>query len=153
MIMEKNDFVKKVGFLVNNSEKIDWRQYFMSLSLLASCRSSCNRLHVGCVLVKDNRIISMGYNGFIQGAPHKSVVRNNHEISTVHAEQNAISYSAKFGVCIDKCDAYITHYPCINCAKILAASGIKKIYYHNDYKNDEEVRSLLNSVQIEIEQI
>lgn len=146
-------FIEKIENLVSNSNKINWKEYFMSLSLLASCRSSCNRLHVGCVLVKDNRIISIGYNGFIKGAPHKSIIRNNHEISTVHAEQNAISYASKFGVCIDKCDAYITHFPCINCAKILASSGIKKIYYHSDYKNDSVVYELLSSINISIEKI
>ena len=130
-----------------------WEEYFKIIVINTATRSPCHRLQVGCLLVRDNRIISQGYNGFLPGAIHESMIENNHEQATVHAEQNAISYAAKFGVCIDKCDAYITHYPCINCAKILAASGIKKIYYHNDYKNDEEVRSLLNSVQIEIEQI
>ena len=151
--MQNASFVEEIENIVNKSEKINWNEYFMSLCLLASCRSACKRLHVGCVLVKDNRIISMGYNGFIKGAPHKSIIRDNHEISTVHAEQNAISYAAKFGVSIDNCDAYITHFPCVNCAKILAASGIKKIYYHDDYKNDEVAACLLNSVNIEIEKI
>ena len=61
-------------------------------------RSSCHRLQVGCLLVKDNRIISQGYNGHLPGAPHKSIVRNNHEQATVHAEQNAICDCAKRGV-------------------------------------------------------
>jgi len=123
-------------------ERISWDEYFAKTAELISCRSSCERLHVGCVLVKDNRIISAGYNGFLPGAPHKSIVRNNHEQATVHAEQNAISDCAKRGVSTKDCTAYITHYPCLNCFKILAAAGIKEIKYLNDYKNDEVVNQL-----------
>ena len=103
---------------------------------MTSSRSPCDRLKVGCVLVKNNRIISQGYNGFLPGAPHQSKVVNNHEQATVHAEQNAITDCAKRGVSSDQCDAYITHYPCVNCMKILCASGIKNIYYIHDYNND-----------------
>jgi dCMP deaminase len=97
------------------------------------------RLQVGCILVKDNRIISQGYNGFLPGTPHKSIVIDNHEEATVHAEQNAITDCAKRGVSCDNSDAYITHYPCINCMKLLCASGIANIYYINDYNNNELV--------------
>lgn len=135
------------------SEKLSWEEYFMSTALLLSCRSSCNRLHVGCVLVKNNRIISAGYNGFLPGAPHESIIVNNHEIATVHAEQNAISDCASRGVSVKDATAYITHFPCINCAKILAASGIKKIVYLNDYKNDSNVLTLLGNVNISVKQI
>ena len=57
------------------------------------------RLHVGCLLVKDNRIIAQGYNGYLAGCPHEQILRDGREIATVHAEQNAVSYCAKYGVC------------------------------------------------------
>ena len=133
--------------------RLSWEEYFMSTAMLLSCRSSCNRLHVGCVLVKNNRIISAGYNGFLPGAPHESIVVNNHEIATVHAEQNAISDCASRGVSVKDATAYITHFPCINCAKILAASGIKEIVYLNDYKNDSNVLTLLGNVNINVKQL
>ena len=133
--------------------RIVWDEYFMSIAFLAASRSSCDRLHVGSVLVKNTHIISMGYNGFLAGVPHTSIVRNNHEQATVHAEQNAISDAAKRGVSVDNATAYITHYPCINCAKILAASGIKKIVYHSDYNNDEVVNEIYKNTNIVIEQI
>jgi len=117
-------------------ERPSWTEYFKQLALITSSRSPCERLKVGCVLVKDNRIISQGYNGFLPGAPHESKVIDNHEQATVHAEQNAITDCAKRGVSSLDCDAYITHYPCVNCMKILCASGIKNIYFINDYKND-----------------
>ena len=135
-------------------QRISWDEYFMSIALLVSCRSSCERLHVGCVIVdNDNHIVSVGYNGFLAGVPHTSRVRDNHEQSTVHAEQNSISYAAKSGVSVNNCNAYITHYPCINCTKILAASGIKKIYYHKNYKNDPLVSEILSDASINIQQI
>ena len=135
------------------NERLSWEEYFMSTSVLLSCRSSCNRLHVGCVLVKNNRIISAGYNGFLPGAPHESIIVDNHEIATVHAEQNAISDCANRGVSVKDATAYITHFPCINCAKILAASGIKEIVFLNDYKNDSNVLVLLKNVNISIKKI
>lgn len=127
-----------------------WNEYFKEIVQITSKRSSCNRLQVGCLLVKDNRIISQGYNGFLPGLPHESIIRDNHEQATVHAEQNAISDCAKRGVSCFGCTAYITHYPCINCFKILAASGIKEIRYINDYRNDEVVKKLSELAEINI---
>lgn len=139
----KNDFMSQLQTLVGKQEeRLNWDLYFMSVALLSSVRSSCHRLHVGCALVKDKRLISSGYNGYLAGAPHISIVRNNHEQNTVHAEQNAIADAAKRGVSVTGSTAYITHFPCINCAKILAASGIKEIKYLEDYKNDELVKNL-----------
>ena len=122
--------------IIVKKERINWDQYFMSIAILASVRSSCNRLNVGCVLVKNKRVISMGYNGFLPNAKHNSIVINNHEQATIHAEQNAISDAANRGISVKESTAYITHYPCINCFKIMAASGINTIKYLNDYKND-----------------
>ena len=115
--------------------------------------SSARRKKVGCLIVKDNRIISQGYNGFLPGCPHTSIVRNNHEQATVHAEQNAIADCAKRGVTCCGATAYITHYPCINCAKILIAAGITKIIYNTDYKNDPIVDELAKLSQITIKKM
>ena len=134
-------------------ERIDWDTYFMSIAFLIASRSSCDRLHVGCVLVKDTRVISVGYNGFLPKIPHTSHVRDGHEMATVHAEQNAISDCASRGVKCADATAYITHYPCINCFKILIASGIKNILYHDDYRNDPLVSQLAEDGKITIKQI
>lgn len=130
-----------------------WKEYFVKIVKVTSERSPCERLKVGCVIVKDNRIISQGYNGFLPGCPHKSIVRDNHEQATVHAEQNAISDCAKRGVNCNGAEIYITHYPCLNCCKILLASGISKIYYIDDYKNDDIVGLLCNQCGVQIEKI
>ena len=124
------------------TDRITWDEYFINVADLASVRSPCERLKVGCVLVKNNRLISMGYNGFLAGTNHKSIVRDGHEQATIHAEINAITDAAKRGASIDGCVAYVTHYPCLNCYKALASSGIKKIYYKIDYKNDPILEEL-----------
>ena len=124
------------------TDRITWDEYFINVADLASVRSPCERLKVGCVLVKNNRLISMGYNGFLAGTNHKSIVRDGHEQATIHAEINAITDAAKRGASIDDCVAYVTHYPCINCFKALASSGIKKVYYKIDYKNDPILEEL-----------
>lgn len=120
-------------------DRPSWKEYFKKIVTVTATRSPCERLQVGCILVKENRIIAQGYNGFLPGCPHISKVVDNHEQATVHAEQNAITDCAKRGVSCDHADAYITHYPCVNCMKILCASGIQNIYYINDYKNNELV--------------
>lgn len=116
-----------------------WDEYFKEIVQVTAKRSPCDRLQVGCLLVKDNRIVSQGYNGFLPGCKHQSIMRDGHEQATVHAEQNAISDCAKRGVSCEDCTAYITHYPCIICCRILLAAGIKNIKYINNYNNDELV--------------
>ncbi len=125
-----------------------WDEYFMATAFLISTRSACQRLNVGCVIVSNglhkNRIIAAGYNGFLPGAPHVSRIVNDHEQSTVHAEQNAVSDAARRGVSLLESTAYITHFPCIVCSKILIASGVRTINYHFDYKNDTTVNEIFN---------
>jgi dCMP deaminase len=136
--------------------RLNWDEYFMETALLISRRSPCERLNVGCVLVKNNRIISAGYNGFLPGAAHISIVitedssLHTHEQATVHAEQNAIADCANRGVSTNNAIAYVTHYPCINCFKILIASGIKEIKYLNDYKNDENINKIIENMENKI---
>ena len=116
-----------------------WDEYFKKIVLVTSERSPCKRLQVGCLLVKDNRIVSQGYNGFLPGCKHISIVRDNHEQATLHAEQNALIDCAKRGVTCKGSSVYVTHYPCIICCRLLLAAGVKDIKYLNDYKNDDLV--------------
>lgn len=127
-----------------------WDEYFMSVCYLISKRSSCNRLHVGCVITKDDRIVTTGYNGHLPGAPHNSVVRDGHEQMTVHAESNAVADSAKRGVSLNGCTAYVTHIPCLTCTKMLIAAGIKHIIFAEHYNNDELVPLLCRSASVEL---
>tara|TARA_B110000971_G_scaffold79024_1_gene81136 strand:- start:114 stop:521 length:408 start_codon:yes stop_codon:yes gene_type:complete len=133
--------------------RISWDEYFSKIVATTSERSPCERLQVGCLLINDNRIVSQGYNGFLPGCPHESVVRDNHEQATLHAEQNALMDCAKRGVSCDGCTAYITHYPCIICTRLLLAGGIKKIKYVNDYKNDDLVKKFTDQCNVCVEKL
>jgi len=133
--------------------RLNWDDYFMEIAQVTAKRSACERLQVGCVLVKDKRIISQGYNGFLPGCPHQSIIRNNHEEATVHAEQNAIADCAKRGVSCKGSIAYITHYPCIICTRLLLAAGIESIKYLHDYKNDPLVVVFTNQLNVDVEKM
>jgi dCMP deaminase len=137
----------------SNSERLNWDEYFMSIALLASQRSPCKRLHVGSVIVKNNRLISMGYNGYIPGAPHISRLKDDHEQSIIHSEVNALADCAKRGSSLNDSKIYVTHYPCINCFKSIAACGIKEVIYLSDYNNDEIVKQLAEDSEIKIRQL
>lgn len=138
---------------LSNKERLGWDEYFMSIALLASQRSPCERLQVGSVIVKNNRLISMGYNGYIPGAPHISRIKDNHEQSIIHSEINAITDCAKRGASLENGKIYVTHYPCINCFRSIAACGIKEIMYLNEYKNDPIIQDLANDAGIIIKRL
>lgn len=152
------DIVSAVDSLISGMHhRPTWDEYFMSAAILISMRSACDRLHVGCLVVSagkhPNRIIAAGYNGFLPGAPHASHVRDGHEQATVHAEQNAVADAAKRGVSLMGATVYITHFPCVNCAKILAAAGVGVVKYLHDYRDDDLVRPLLETAGVRIEQL
>jgi len=141
-------------FIEDLEEMKDWRptwiEYFMSMACLLAKRSSCDRLHVGCVIVNDNRIVATGYNGHLSGTSHESFMRDGHEMMTIHAETNAIADSAKRGVSTMGCTAYVTHCPCINCIKVLLSAGIKKVIFANHYHDDPLVGKLCKLANVEL---
>lgn len=142
-----SSFIKNI---VNDAQRPNWDEYFKCMVLLASWRSPSERLKVGAIVTIDNRIVSTGYNGFFSGTEHMPIMRDGREQNTIHAEQNAICDAAKRGVTLNEGTIYITHYPCINCMKVIIASGIKKIKYIDDYKNDEIVEALAISAGINV---
>jgi len=147
MLSQINELVKA------NTERLEWDDYFMSIALIASQRSPCERLKVGSVIVKDGRLISMGYNGYISGASHVSRVKDNHEQSIIHSEINAITDCAKRGATLSDSKIYISHYPCLHCFRTIAASNIKEIIYQKNYNNDEMVITLAKDSGIIIRQL
>jgi len=122
----------------------DWHEYFMDIAEMVATRSTCDRKHIGAVIVKDKTILSTGYNGSIRGRPHCSEIgcdiENGHCIATIHAEANAIIQAAKNGVAINGAEIYTTALPCWTCFTLIANSGIKKIYYHEFYRDDRILR-------------
>lgn len=137
----------------DNDDRPSWDEYFTILTEETSKRSPCKRLKVGCIFVNDNRIISQGYNGYLPGCPHEQILVDGHEIATIHAEQNAIIDCAKRGVSSKGCTAYISHFPCYNCTKMMCAAGIIKIKYIKDYNNNKFTNHFANLAKIPIEKL
>ncbi|NLY35942.1 MAG: dCMP deaminase family protein [Tissierellia bacterium] len=131
----------------------------MNLASLAAARSTCDRAHVGAVVVnREHRIVATGYNGSVgRKTPHCSevghAIRDDHCIATQHAELNCISYCAKEGIPMDGCMIYVTHFPCLHCTKALIQSGITKIYYEEAYRVDDFALHLLDTNGIIYKQI
>lgn len=115
----------------------DWDTYFMKIADLVSSRATCDRKHVGAVIVRDNRILATGYNGSIPGMPHCDdvghMMDDGHCVRTIHAEVNAIAQAAKMGLSVDGAAMYCNTLPCWNCFKTIVSSGIAKIVWQSDY--------------------
>jgi dCMP deaminase len=138
------------------SKRIPWDNYFMMIATQAATRSTCDRKHVGAVIVRDKTILSTGYNGSVRGMPHCDdvghLMENDHCVATVHAEANAIIQAAKNGVAINDADIYITASPCWNCFKLIANSGIKRIFYQEFYR-DRRILDVSKKAGIELIQV
>lgn len=144
------EFIQKQ---LETGTRLDWDQYFMCIAFLAAQRSPCSRLHVGSVIIKQNRLVSMGYNGFLPGCSHNSIIRDGHEQAIVHSEMNAITDCARRGISVDGATIYITHYPCLNCFRAIVASGIREIVFAEEYKNDPLVGILATEATISLRRL
>ena len=125
------------------SDRVDWHTYFMNIAHQAATRATCDRKHVGAVIVRDKTILSTGYNGSIRGMPHCDdvghVMEDGHCVATVHAEANAIIQAAKNGVRIEGAEIYTTASPCWACFKLITNAGIRTIYYGEFYRDTKSV--------------
>ena len=128
------------------NERLSWDDYFMQMAELTAKRSTCLRRQVGAVIVKDRHIIATGYNGAPRGIMHcaerggcfreKLGVPSGerHELCmALHAEQNAIIQAATLGQSIEDGTIYITHQPCVICAKMIINAGIRRIVVKEGY--------------------
>lgn len=139
-----------------------WDDYFMEMAHVAAKRSTCLRRQVGAVIVRDNRILTTGYNGAPKGLPHcldtgcrreelKVPSGERHELCTaVHAEQNAIIQAALHGVSIDGATIYTTTQPCVLCAKMIINSGIRRIVFEGEYP-DQLALGFLKAADIRLD--
>jgi dCMP deaminase len=133
-----------------------WDEYFLDIAFSVAERSTCDRAHVGAVLVRDKRILSTGYNGSPAGLPHCDEVGHlmvdGHCVRTLHAEQNAIIQSALHGVSSEGATAYVTHQPCLTCAKMLINAGVTRVVYAGSYL-DEYSRQFLAEAHVQLEHL
>ena len=128
-----------------------WDRYFMDMAFAASKRSTCNRLHVGAVIVKNNRVKATGYNGSPAGLPHciddECYMHNGHCVRCIHAEVNALlecSPDDKYGATI-----YVTDEPCSECQKLIITSGINRVVYARAYSPEINWFSLAKHIKVE----
>ena len=107
--------------------------------------SSATRLQVGAIVVKDDRIISIGYNGMPSGWDNVCEHEGKTKAEVLHAESNAIAKLAKSPESGEGASIFITHSPCIDCAKLIYQSGIAAVYYKNDYRSTQGIEFLVKS--------
>jgi dCMP deaminase len=133
--------------------RASWDEYFMNLAKVVASRATCDRKHVGAVLVRDRTVLSTGYNGSIRGLPHCDEVghlmENGHCVATVHAEANAIVQAARNGVRVDGATIYTTASPCWPCFKLIANAGCDRIVYGEFYR-DERIFEFAKKIGIEL---
>lgn len=124
--------------------RVSWDEFFMEQAVVFSKRATCNRLKVGSIITKDNLQLAEGYNGSVSGDDHCEDIGclKNDEgrcIRTVHSEQNSLLNAMKKGVNVSGGTAYVTHYPCENCSKMIVQAGITRVvylvYYANKYSD------------------
>jgi dCMP deaminase len=125
--------------MIMADQRVSWHEYFMNIADAVATRSTCDRKHVGAVIVRDKTILSTGYNGSLRGAPHCDDaghdIDHDHCVRTVHAEANAVAQAAKHGVRIDQAQIYVTASPCLTCFKLIANAGIAAVYYKEFYRD------------------
>jgi dCMP deaminase len=138
------------------SDRATWDEYFMRIARDVATRATCDRKHVGAVIVRDKSILATGYNGSIRGLGHCDdeghLMEDGHCVRTIHAEANAVIQAARNGVRIDEATIYVTASPCWNCFKMIANAGLKKIVYGEFYR-DERVFAIADKLGIEIKRI
>jgi len=144
---------------------------YMGIAELTAQTSVATRLKVGAIAVKDHRILSIGYNGTPPGYDNECEFReytlggsasyldedgSSYNIKTkaevIHAEQNAILKMARDGQSSLGADLFVTHAPCIDCAKAIKTSGIRKVWYRNSYRDSLGVE-FLEKLNVEVEKI
>jgi dCMP deaminase len=134
-------------------ERASWDRYFMNIAREVATRSTCDRKHVGSVIVRDKTILSTGYNGSVRGLPHCDddghMMEDGHCVRTIHAETNAIIQAAKNGTAIDGATIYVTASPCWPCFKTIANAGIRKIVFGEFYR-DQRIFQMSTALGIEL---
>lgn len=131
-------------------KRASWDQYFMRIAREVAARSTCDRKHVGAVLVRDRSILSTGYNGSVRGLEHCDdaghLMQDGHCVRTVHAEVNAVAQAARHGHALDGAAAYVTSYPCLGCFKMLVNAGVVLVAYDEAYNPAQLVEAFARNL-------
>ena len=122
----------------------------MDASNLYSKLSKCKKKQVGCIAVRDNRIIATGVNGTLPGQPNKCEDYNGNTLPTVvHSELNLVCFCAREGISLKGATLFVTLSPCIDCAKMIVAAGVKRVVYDEVYRDTSGIEFLKKFIKIE----
>lgn len=117
-----------------------WDDYFMQIARVVATRATCDRKHVGAVLVRNRAILATGYNGAVRGMPHCDEVghmmEDGHCVRVNHAETNAFVQAARHGVRVDGAELYVTASPCWPCFRMVLNAGVGRVVYGEFYRDD-----------------
>jgi len=135
-------------------QRESWDAYFLRMAREVATRATCDRRHVGAVLVIDKMVVSTGYNGSLRGTDHCDqaghMMVEGHCVRTVHAEANALYQAARRGVRTDGATAYVTDFPCWDCFQALVSAGVVRIVYDRAYRPSELVITTAAKVNVEL---
>jgi dCMP deaminase len=135
------------------SQRASWDEYFMNIAKQVATRATCDRKHVGAVIVRDKSILATGYNGSIRGLNHCDedghMMEDGHCVRTIHAEANAVIQAARNGVRIDQATIYVSASPCWNCFKMIANAGLTRIVFGEFYR-DHRIFEFAKTLGIEL---
>lgn len=143
-----------------------WDQYFLRIADVIGERGTCDRGRIGCVIVRDNRILTTGYVGAPKGLPHCDEIghlmhtvinedgtESRHCVRTTHAEQNAILQAALHGVSLEGATIYAKFEPCLSCVKSIINAGIKRIVCQKRYHAGQLSREFLEKAGVKLDVI
>jgi dCMP deaminase len=140
----------------DEAKRSSWDEYFMSIAREVASRATCDRKHVGAVIVRDRCILATGYNGSMRGTEHCDeaghMMEDGHCVRTIHAEANAIIQAARHGTSIEGADIYVTASPCWQCFKMLTNAGIRRIAFGEFYR-DERIFGFAEELGIEMDDL
>ena len=133
--------------------RASWDEYFMNIANEVATRSTCDRKHVGSVIVRDKSILATGYNGSVRGLGHCDddghLMEDGHCVRTVHAEANAIVQAARNGMRIEGAGIYVTASPCWGCFRLIANAGLVRIVFGEFYR-DPKIFEVSQALGIEL---
>ncbi len=140
------------------NKRPSWEEYFLNIAEIVSTRSTCDRLHVGAIIVKNKTILSTGYNGAPRGLAHCDDVGHEivegHCVRTIHAEANALVQAAAHGTAVFGASLFLTNSPCYDCFKMIVNAGITEVIYKNFYMSryeaSERVLRLAKKAKVKI---
>ncbi len=149
--------------IIKSKNRPSWDEYFLNIVDAVALRATCDRGLSGCVIVKDNRILSTGYVGapagisdctqdghLLRKVNYEDGEIREHCVRTIHAEQNAIVYAARYGVSLDGGTLYCTMVPCYACSMLIIAAGIKRVVAKHEYQAGGDAYRLFKAAGIDL---